>query len=642
VAPEKPGFFEELKRRHVWRVAVAYAVAGWLLVQVATQVFPIFHMPDWTAQLVVLLLVLGFPVAVIFAWVFEITPEGIRRTEPAGSPEARPEFASRQIGRKLNTVIITVLVLAVAVLGWRLLVLRHSVSAPKTIATSQADSLGVAQRDSGMMASDSTTHAAPPGLHEPSQPAAFHPPTDTLVVLPFANLGGDPKQQYFSDGITEELTNALGQNAALRVIAWDTASKYRDSKESATEIAKALDVANVLTGKILRQGNAVRVIVELVNATTGYQTWSSHYDDSLANIFQVQDKITASISDALKVKFASAHPTTTVNPEAHDLVLRARALMQTGRSAAPYQQARSLLEQAIAIAPDYADAHALLARTSNDLTQYSTLSLKNALPKAREEANKALRLDPNNVDATLALASADLFEGKVAEARNGFQRAIEIDPSNAVAHLDYGNVLPLQPSLAQELEAVQLDPDNATAQGNLVDDYLDTGNYQQALAPAMALIKLDPHNADSAMTLAMIYAFLHRNEDAVKAFELVQPDTDLGKALIATGKLAYQAVLDPELDAQALAAVDALRSRTDLDPYSMTDLVEFYLMLGRKTIALELLPQNCAVTPVACSDLSVNPMFLPLHGDPAFEALVKKYDTTSPAPTSEAASPLSR
>ncbi|MGH8113663.1 MAG: hypothetical protein ACREPS_01215, partial [Rhodanobacteraceae bacterium] len=209
MAPDKPGFLEELKRRHVWRVAVAYAVAGWLLVQVATQVFPIFHMPDWTAQIVVLLVVLGFPVAVVSAWVFEITPDGIRRTEPAGSPNARPEAASSQIGRKLNTVIIAVLVLAVALLGWRLLVVRQGASAaPKPIAAAQAQTA-------------SNTEATAAVHPAATTPVAFNPPADTLVVLPFANESGDPKQQYFSDGITEELTDALGQNAALTVIAWD-------------------------------------------------------------------------------------------------------------------------------------------------------------------------------------------------------------------------------------------------------------------------------------------------------------------------------------------------------------------------------------------------------------------------------------
>ncbi|MEW9570731.1 tetratricopeptide repeat protein [Rhodanobacter sp. Si-c] len=480
---------------------------------------------------------------------------------------------------------------------------------------------------------------APRQVVAPARPAAFDPPADTLVVLPFANESGDPKQQYFSDGITEELTNAIGQNTALRVIAWDTASHYRDSTQPATAIGKVLDVANVLTGKILREGNEIRVIVELVNARTGFQVWSSHYDDLLANVFQVQDQITAAIAGALKVKFASLGAARTVNPQAHDLVLQAIALGIKARTAAPLEQARKLLEQAIALDPDYADAHAGLAGAWFVLTQYSTLPLKDALPKVREEAHKALALDPRNVNALVALANADVAEGKLAEARAGYEHALALDPSNANAHLDYGNVLPLKSGLAQYLEAVQLDPDNATAQNNLVAQYLDLGEYAQALAPAQALMRLDPTSADSALGLAQIYSLLHRSEDAVKAFDLAQPDTELAKALVAAGRLTYQSLLDPALHAQAVTAVEALRRRADLDPDSMGDVIQLELALGQNPIALEQLPKLCAASPVICSDLSLTPAYLPLRGDPRFQQLVRQYDTVSKPAAAATAAP---
>jgi TolB-like protein/Tfp pilus assembly protein PilF len=634
VAPDKPGFLEELKRRHVWRIALGYAVAAWLLVQVATQVFPFFNIPNWSVRLVVVVLAIGFPIAVVLAWVYEITPEGVRRTEPADSPDARPEYASRQIGRKLNTVIMAVLVIAVALLGWRLLVLRHAGSArPKAIAAAHAGSPDGAQRKPGMASNitpDSTAGAVPSGLRGssgPAKPGAFNPPVGTLVVLPFANLDDNPKQQYFSDGITEELTNALGQNTALQVIAWDTASKYRDRKQSATEIAKALNVANVLTGKILRQGSEVRVIVELVNARTGYQTWSSHYDDSLSNIFQVQDKITASISDALKVKFASARATTIVNPEAHDLVLKGLARMN-GRVAGGYEQARKHFEQAIAIDPGYAAAHAVLARTLIDLTQYSTLSLQEALPEARAEAQKALALDPDNVDAIVALANADLIDGNNASARAGYERAIALDPSNAIARLNYGVLLPPAQALAQNLKAVQLDPQQAVAQNNLASTYLDLGEYRKALPVSEALARMSP-SPDTAFGLAQNYALVHRDADAVKAFDLARPTTEQATQLVAVGKLAYQSVLDPKLRPQARAALETLRERTELDPTSLADLLQVYLILDEKNAALALLSKLIALTPQSYSDLAVNPLFIPLRGDPAFHALVEKYDTSS-------------
>src|SRR6185312_9082132 len=367
--------------------------------------------------------------------------------------------------------------------------------------------------------------------------------------------------------------------------------------------------------------------------------WSDHYDDSAANVFQVQDKISAAIAGALNVKFAALGPAPTVNPKAHDLVLKARALIETAHTAAPFQQARALLEQAIALDPGYADAHAGLARAWFDLTQYSTLPLKDALPKVRAEANQALALDPRNVEALVALGVADISESKFAQAKAEFQRALALDPSDANAHLDYGPVLPPKQALAQEQEAVQLDPRNATAQNNLAAVALDSGEYAQALPPMLALMKLAPHSADSVINLALVYSLLHRPEDAVKAFDLAQPDTPLAKALVAAGRLTYQAVLDPKLHAQALAAVDALQKRSDLDPASMSDVLVLYVALGQNATALDLLPKFCATVPVACNDLSANPLWLPLRGQPVFQALVKKYDASSQPPASAASTP---
>jgi TolB-like protein len=596
---QRRNFIAELGRRHVWRAAVLYAGAVWALSQGIAQLTPALGLPGYATRWFLIAAAIGFPFWLVFAWYYEFTPQGFKRES-----QVTEDSPHRQaVARKLNSAIIGVLIVAVALLASGYFVKRD---APITAAVT---------------------------------PAPFNPPADTLVVLPFTNLGGDPKQQYFSDGITEELTNALGQNTGLRVIAWDTASKFRDSKQSAADIGKQLDVANVLTGKILRQANEVRVIVELVNTQNGYQVWANHYDDSLSNIFQVQDKISASIADALKVKFAASQTTRTVNPQAHDLVLQAIALMERAHTAAPLEQARTLLEQAVALDPNYAEAHAQLARAWFELTQYSTLPLKDAIPKSREEANKALALDPDNVSALIQLANLDSTEVELAKARAEYKRAIKLDPSNAGAHLDYGTVLPLKQALAETLEAVQLDPDDASAQNNLASFYLDLGQYVKALPHTEALLRLDPHSADSALVLALNYTLLHRNEDAAKAFDGVQPNTQLGKALVAAGKMAYQSVLAPSLRAQARAAVETLHKRPDLDPFSLADVIQLYLVLGENRAGLDLLPGMCVSIPVACNDLSINPVWLPLHGHAAFEALVKKYDTTSQPPASASSGP---
>lgn len=596
--PGGPNFFAELKRRNVLRATVLYAGAVWALSQGISQLTPALGLPELATRWFLIAALIGFPFWLAFAWLYEFTPSGFRRD--ADLPSDAPLRHSN--ARRLNVAIIGVMAIAIVLLATGYFVRGGAPAATR-------------------------------GAHP------FDPPADTLAVLPFANASGDAGQRYFSDGITEELTNALSQNTSLRVIAWDTASRYRDRQRSAMAMGRALNVAHVLTGTIQRQAGDVRVVVELVNVRTGYQAWSDHYDDSLANVFQVQDKITAAIADALKVKLAALGAARTIDPVAHDLVLQARALMNKARTAAPYEHARTLLEQAIARAPAYADAHAMLARAWFDLPQYSTLPLAEALPRVREEANKALALDPRNVDALVELANADEAEGDVGAARAAFERALAIDPSNATAHLDYGNVLPLREGVPHELEAVRLDPDNAIAQNNLATTLLDLGEYQDALESTLATVRLDPRSADGAFQLALTYALLHRNEDAVRAFDLVRPDTPAGEALVAAGRLTYRAVLDPRLRGKARAAVDALRQRSDLDPFSMGDLTQLYLALGDNATTLELLPRYCATSPVACSDLSVYPVWLPLRDDPRFRALVDQYDTVSKPAASASAAP---
>ncbi|MBS0431514.1 MAG: tetratricopeptide repeat protein [Proteobacteria bacterium] len=270
---------------------------------------------------------------------------------------------------------------------------------------------------------------------------------------------------------------------------------------------------------------------------------------------------------------------------------------------------------------------------------FSTLPLKDVLPKIRKEANQALALDPRNANALVVLGNADVAENHIAEAKAEYLRALKLDPSDANAHLNYGTVLPLKQAVAQELEAVQLDPDNATAQNNLSVYALDSGEYQQALAPGLSLMRLDPHSADSAFGLALTYALLHRDTEAVKAFDLAQPATELAKSLVAAGRLAYQSLVDPKLHEQALATVDALRRRTDLDSFSMFDIMQIELALDENEVALAQLPKFCASLASACIDLSVNPQYVRLRGQPRFEALVKQYDTASkPAPAATTSS----
>ena len=323
-ASDKPDFFARLKQHHIYRVATVYAIAAWVLIQLSNSVFPDFGLSHRALPVLIITLLLGFPVVLAIAWMF-IKPK---------DPEKFDRW--QRLRWKLGALLSVVVVVCVVV-------------------------------SSGYMWRVSEHHAqqiAPLSPAPPSVPSAFSPPANSIVVLPFINLSDDPKQQYFSDGITEELTDALGEIPALSVIAWETASAYRDSHQISTEIGKALNVANLLQGSILRQGDKVRITAELVDTQTGYQLWSNHYDESFQGIFRVQDTISKAIAAALQVQLVGSGRLVmqaTNNPEAHEFYLKGRLALDQG-SAASLVEAQKDFEKAIALDPQYADAYARLAQ----------------------------------------------------------------------------------------------------------------------------------------------------------------------------------------------------------------------------------------------------------------------------------------
>lgn len=576
------------------RPAALYAGAVWALSQGISQLSPALGLPDYATRWFLIACVIGFPFWIAFAWYFAITPQGIKRESELASSPATTQSATR----KLDFAIIGVLAVAVVLL---------------------ASGYFFRTRTS---AGASTIEAAATG--------PFNPPADSLVVMPFRNLSGDPKQQYFSDGITEELTDALGQNPALRVIAWETAATLRNLGLAPNAIGRRLNVANILNGSILRAGDDVRITAELVDAQNGVQLWSHHYDGSFANVFKMQDEVSASIASALKVKFAKADLPQggTRNARAHELVLRGRALAKS-QNAANVEAASKDFEQAIALDPDYADAHAGLARALIALTSLTNLSLQETLPRVRSEAERAVALDPRNSDgwAALGLAYASASPPSLGDARAAFHKALALDPSNAIAHLDYGSVLPPKQALAQEIEATQLDPANETAWNNVAALAQNVGDWTRMVQAINALIKLDPQAVDSAFGLALAYQQLHQADKMVAAFDRVKPTTPLDQEQVEAGQLTYSALTDPALRPKALSALKALgRHKSNADVAS--NLAQMYLALGENTAAVSMLEATCAAAPTACGNLGANPLYLPLHNELAFQALEKKYTVT--------------
>ena len=273
-------FLTELKRRNVYKVAIAYAVVAWLLMQVASQIFPFFEIPNWAVRLVVLLLVIGFPVAMILAWAFELTPEGIKRAEDVDVSKS----VTRKSGRKLDFFIIAVLLLVIAILLFQRL---HP-----TVSSAVSSSLG-----------------------------------KSIAVLPFDNLSRDPDNAYFSDGIQDEILTKLAGIGDLKVISRKSTAKYKSTPEDLKTVARELGVASVLEGSVQKAGDKVRVNVQLLDARIDTHLWAKSYDRDLKDVFTVESEVAQEIADALRAKLSpsqsdalAAAPTR--DTEAYDLFLK--------------------------------------------------------------------------------------------------------------------------------------------------------------------------------------------------------------------------------------------------------------------------------------------------------------------------------
>ena len=446
-------WFDELRRRNVLRAAGLYLVGAWLLVQVSATVLPLFEVPAWVARAVVVVLAVGFVPALAFAWVFEWTPEGLRRD--AELPPAHATAGNPQAARRLDRLIIVVLALGLGYFALDKFVLQARRVGP------QAD---VAAAASATHAKAAVAAAATATSQEQS-----------IAVLPFTNLSADPEQAYFSDGLSEDLITSLSQLGGLKVISRNSSFRFRDSKDDVRTIGKALGVARLLSGSVRRAGGQVRISAELTDVADGRSLWSKNYDRPYESLFKLQDEITAAVAAELKAQLltpaqagASAQDDRppSGNLAAYSAYLQGR-YYAARINAADYPRAFGYLERAIALDPAYARAHATLAsalaidaavylrraparaafaRAEREiavaLRQAPTAAyvrtvhaqvLSNAALRWREaeaESRHAVALAPNDADA-LATHAQDLANlGRVAESVPLARRALARDPLN--------------------------------------------------------------------------------------------------------------------------------------------------------------------------------------------------------------------
>ncbi len=394
-------FFTELKRRNVIRMAGLYLVGAWLLVQVAGTVLPMFGAPDWLPRSIVIVMALGFIPALVIAWVFELTPEGLKR-----DAEVKPEESiAPQTARRMDRLIIAVLILALVYFAFDKFVL-----APR--------------RDAAMLVD--------------ARPPASTAARKSIAVLPFTDLSPTHDQEYFSDGMAEELLNALAKVKDLKVAGRTSSFSFKGKNEDLRTIGKVLNVANILEGSVRKQGEKVRITVQLIQTEDDFHLWSESYDGDLSDVFQLQERIARAITDQLKVVLQGDQrtrlvPVATENADAYALFVEAQTLVNR-RVGDSLPQAIALLQKATALDPKFARAWSKQAVAYAVLAQYVGGDWAANWKASDQAAQRALALDPNDAEAYAALSYNQFSRRHYVDMVKPMQRAREFGPDNLAAN----------------------------------------------------------------------------------------------------------------------------------------------------------------------------------------------------------------
>jgi TolB-like protein/Flp pilus assembly protein TadD len=572
-------FFGELKRRNVYKVAVAYAVVAWLLMQIASQIFPFFEIPNWAVRLVVLLLIIGFPIALIIAWAFEATPEGIKRTAAADAAGQRSRGGAW----------IYIVLIGAALSVGLFFVGRYTAGH----ATSQVREVTAAS------------------------------PEKSIAVLPLLNESGDPKDEYFSDGLSEELIAALAQISGLKVIGRSSSFRFKDRKEEPKAIGEKLGVGTLLDGTVRKQGDRVRIVAELVNAADGIQLWTRTFDRQLKDIFAVQEEIARAVAESLKVTLLggdgrSVQGSAPSNVEAHNAYLEGHFYL-VRRNVEDFRKAIGYYDQAIELDPEYALAYAERAEAwtfLGDLTGQRPITY----PKARSDAEKAVAIAPALAEARAALGFVRCFvDWKFADGLSELKRAKELSPTNPTANDLLARIIVytgrFDEAERQARQAVELDPLSTVTQSNLARVLFYAGKLDEADAAARKAAELQPTGASNHRWQVLIAAQRGDGEAALREARL-EPDEGYRRFELA---VAQYVVGDRQAADAALA--DLMAKAREGFAYQIA---EVYAVRGEKDKAFDWLQISFDDRDAGMLSLSVDPLLRGLRDDPRYKNLLAK------------------
>lgn len=450
-------FISELKRRNVFRVAIAYVLIGWLVLQVGDTLAPALRLPEWVNTALAFFLILGFPLALLFAWAYELTPDGLKKEKDVD----RAESITPATGRKIDFVIIGILTLALAYFAW-----------DKFLRTAD-DAAGPEQEGESIAARQS------------------------IAVLPFINMSDDPGNEYFSDGISEEILNLLARIDKLQVTSRSSAFSFKGQNADIPAIAAKLNVAHVLEGSVRKAGDRVRITAQLIEAAGDTHLWSETYDRQLKDVFGVQAEIATAVVDALKIELLGEQPRAAeTDPEAYRLFLEGLYFFHQG-SAEGSERAEQLFRQALAIDPGFASAWAELAFVYGRGAGLGLRPIAEGNELARDAAKRALAIDPGHAGAYATLSwIATLYDWDFAAADEYRQRALAADPDNAAVLRSAGVLATKLGRFDEAIElfsrAVAVDPVSGIVIYRLGRTYYYAGHHDEALPLLRKSLTLSP------------------------------------------------------------------------------------------------------------------------------------------------------
>ena len=595
------GLFAELKRRNVFKAGVAYLALGWVVTQVTSTVAPALNLPGWIVPVVVWIGVIGFPFVVAFSWIYEITPEGLKRE----SEVDRSASITHVTGRRMDYLIVALLVLAIGFTAFD----RFGPSRSGSVTSGEtAVPAGLPK----VPAASSATQAA--------TPAAPATGDNSIAVLPFVDMSPAKDQEYFSDGITEELLNLLAKVPQLQVTARTSSFSFKGKELGIKEIAKTLSVAHILEGSVRKSGNQVRITAQLINASTDKHLWSETYDRNLDDVFAIQDEIAGKVVDELKVTLLGAAPKArTTDPKAYSLYLQA---VQLGRQATAeaFPKSDALYRQALAIDPRYAPAWNGLSRNSVSEMQIGLLSNQEGYARAREAVTKALAIDPEYAPAHARLGRIAMDgDGDLVSAAKHFERALSLDPAdldvlrNAAVLLS--NLGRVDQALELETAIIRRDPVNVDALFNLGYYQRMAGRYDDAIASYRTVLSLSPGNGGARYNLGI--ALLLKG-DATGALAEIEQETSENWRMIGL-PMAYHAL---GRKAESDQALTTLVGKYEKD--SAENIAYVYAFRDQADKAFEWLDKAVEYKDPGLSEIVTESLFKNIRSDPRLPPLLRK------------------